>query len=381
MIEVRPVRGRRERKPFLTFPWKIYKGDRLWVPPLLSDRDRNTDPARGAFFKHGRAELFVAWMAGQPVGTICAAEDRNNTAAPAAASPWGGHGECMVGFFDCVDDYAVAQALFDAAGDWARANGLTKLYGPYNLDPEDSRGLHIEGRDRPPAVMCGHAPPYYQGFFERYGFTKMGEDNLAFAISADLSTPPIQRLGRLAEKVRQRSVFRVRGADLADWENEITRIWELNRRALTIPDGPPIYPREVMADLLTPYRDLVDPELILFAMRGDEPVGWLPGIRNFNEVLIHADGLRRPWDYMPLLWYMRRQTQCLAVKSVVVPPEYWNSGVAVLLFDEIIRRANAKGYTWLDLSLTGENNPQTVAIATRMGATLYKRYRFYEKAL
>jgi len=374
MIEVRPVHDKHERKAFLAFPWRIYRRDPFWVPPLLSNRDSNTDPAHGPFFKHGRAEFFVAWKDGQPVGTICAAEDKNNTAVL-------GHGECMVGFFECVDDYAVAEALFDAAAGWAIANGLTKLYGPYNLDPEDSRGLHIEGRDRPPAVMCGHAPAYYQGFFERYGFSKKSGDDLAFAISTDLITPPIQRLGRLADKVRERKEFTVRGANLADWENEVTRIWELNRRALTTPDGPPIYPREVMADLLTPYRDLVDPELILFAIHGDEAVGWLPGIRNFNEILIHADGLRRPWNYISLLWSMRKRTQCLAIKSVVVPPEYWNSGVAVLLFDEIIRRANAKGYTWLDLSLTGETNPQTVTIATRMGATLYKRYRYYEKTV
>jgi GNAT superfamily N-acetyltransferase len=369
MIEVRPVRSKRERKTFLTFPWRIYKNDPLWVPPLLGERDKFTDPAHGPFFKHGRAEFFVAWKDDQPAGTICAAEDANTTADL-------GHGEGTLNFFECVDDYAVAEALFNAAAEWGRANHLTRLYGPYNLDPEDARGLHIEGRDRPPAVMCGHAPAYYQGFFERFGFTKMSEDNVAFAISTDLSTEPIRRLGRLADKVRARKEFSVRGANLADWDDEITRIWDLNRRGLGS-----FYPREVLADQLAPYRDLVDPELILFAMRGDEPVGWLPGIRNFNEAIIHANGLRHPWDYLPLLWYMRRPARCLAVKSVVVPPEYWYSGAAILLFDEIIRRANAKGYTWLDLSLTGENNPHTIPIATRLGAKLYKRYRFYEKAL
>lgn len=373
VIEVRPVRTRRERKAFLTFPWRIYTNDPLWVPPLLSERDKTTDPERGPFFKHGRGEFFVAWRDGQPLGTICAAEDTNNTNAP-------GHGECMIGFFDSVKDQMVADAIFDAAADWARTHGLRRLYGPYNLDPEDSRGLHIEGRDRPPAILCGHAPDYYQALFEGYGFTKIGADNLALAIGADVSPAPIRRLHRLADKVRARKEFVVRGANMADWENEITHIWDLNRRALGTPDAP-IYPREVMADLLAPFRDLVDPELVLFAMRGDEPVGWLPGIPNLNEALIHANGLRRPWNTLSLLWAMRKHTRCLAVKSVVVPPEYWNIGVAVLLFDEIIHRANAKGYEWLDLSLTAEDNPQTITIASRMGAQIYKRYRFYEKAL
>jgi GNAT superfamily N-acetyltransferase len=63
------------------------------------------------------------------------------------------------------------------------------------------------------------------------------------------------------------------------------------------------------------------------------------------------------------------------VKSVLVLPEYWDTGVAVLLFDEMARRAHAKGYTWLDLSLTSEENPDTPILAGRVGAKEYKRYR------
>jgi GNAT superfamily N-acetyltransferase len=77
------------------------------------------------------------------------------------------------------------------------------------------------------------------------------------------------------------------------------------------------------------------------------------------------------------MWHMRRQTDCLAIKSVLVLPEYWGTGVSVLLFDEMVRRARARGYRWIDLSLTSEDNPQTPKIATRMGGELYKRYQVY----
>jgi GNAT superfamily N-acetyltransferase len=108
-----------------------------------------------------------------------------------------------------------------------------------------------------------------------------------------------------------------------------------------------------------------------------ETVGWLPGIPNMNEALIHANGLRHPWDYAKLWWYMRRQPECLAVKSVLILPEYWGTGVSVLLFAEMGMRAHARGFKWLDLSLTSEDNPNTPILAERMGAELYKRYRVY----
>ncbi len=74
---------------------------------------------------------------------------------------------------------------------------------------------------------------------------------------------------------------------------------------------------------------------------------------------------------------MRRQPQCLAIKSVLVLPEYWERGVSVLLFDEMAKRAMAKGYKWADLSLTSDDNPYTPTLAQKAGATLYKQYRVY----
>jgi hypothetical protein len=45
------------------------------------------------------------------------------------------------------------------------------------------------------------------------------------------------------------------------------------------------------------------------------------------------------------------------------------------------KRAVAKGYRWADLSMTGEDNPDTWGLAHHMGATVYKRYRFYRKTV
>jgi hypothetical protein len=81
------------------------------------------------------------------------------------------------------------------------------------------------------------------------------------------------------------------------------------------------------------------------------------------------------------LRYRNLKPKCLSIKSAVVPPEYWDTGVAVLLFDEMARRAIEKGYTWADLSLTGDENPDTWPLAHRLGAKIYKRYRFYKKDL
>jgi GNAT superfamily N-acetyltransferase len=372
MIEILPVRSRAERRAFLTFPWKIYRRDPIWVPPLLSDREKATDPKRGLFFKNGYADFFLARKDGKWAGTICCAEDTAETRER-------GHGECMFGFFESVEDYAVAEALFRRAEEWARAHSLTSIYGPYNLDREDSRGILVEGFDRPAPILCGHNPPYYRDFCERYGMVKRESDNLAYAIDIDPDAPSYRRLARLAERVRQRKNIVIRNAYLKDLDGEIDRIWDLENRALAHLNNFVPYPRESIESLVLPLKDLADPELILFAELDGQTVGWFPGIPNFNEILIHLNGLRYPWDYLRALRYRNLHPKCVSIKSIVVPPEYWDTGVAVVLFDEMARRVAAKGYTWADLSLTGEDNPDTWDLAHHMGAKIYKRYRFYRK--
>jgi GNAT superfamily N-acetyltransferase len=133
--------------------------------------------------------------------------------------------------------------------------------------------------------------------------------------------------------------------------------------------------------MLLPLKDLADPDLILFAEADGQAVGWFPAIPNFNEIVIHLNGLRHPWDYLRALRYQNLKPKCLTIKSVAVLPEYWDTGVAILLFAEMARRAIAKGYQWADLSLTGTDNPDTWDLAHHMGAVIYKRYRFYKKQL
>lgn len=375
MIDIKPATSKQDIRTFLTFPWTIYKNDPLWVPPILSERAKVIETRNGLFFKDGMAEFFVAWKNGEPAGTLCLAEDYSNTRVK--ANP-----ECMIGFVECMNDYDVFRSMFEHAETWARARGMRRLYGPYNLDREDSRGILIEGRDRPPAILCGHHPVYYQSFFERYGFTKYDEDGLAYSIDLDPANPRIQRLSRLAQKVGEKNPgFKVRGANKNNINNEIDTIVYLSNEGMKHLPGFTPYTREHVEATVLPLLDIVDMELVLFAEADGKPAGFFSSIPNFNELLIHLNGLRHPWDYLRYLRYRNIKPKCLAVKAVSVPPEYWDSGVAILLFDEMAKRAMARGYTWADLSITGEENPDTWDLAHHMGAKIYKRYRFYQKQI
>ncbi|MCA9936611.1 MAG: hypothetical protein H6662_18660 [Ardenticatenaceae bacterium] len=368
-VIVQPVQTAHERKTFLTFPWRIYKNDPLWVPPLLRTRDKVTDPQRGVFFRRGEAEFFVAWANGRPVGTLCAAEDKATNARK-------NRRDCVIGFLDYIPDHAVFSALIDTACQWAKARQLDTLFGPFDLDYDDAYGVLVDGRDRPPTLMCGHTPPYYQQYMEEAGFKPARKDNVAFALDFT-NTTQLERLARLGQRSRRRGEIVLRAVNFDDWDREIDRILHLMETAMAHIPGHIGWRRDTLETAVKPFRNIADPELILFAEVKGEAVGWLPGVPNLNEALIHANGLRYPWDYAKLWWHMRQQPHCLAIKAIAVLPEYWGTAVPIYMFDELIQRARAKGYTWGDLSITSEDNPTTPGLAKQLGATLYKRWRVY----
>ena len=370
-ISIQKVDTHHQRRQYATFPWQIYKGDPLWVPPLVPERMKQLDPEQGTFYKHGRADFFLAYKDGRLVGTIMAAEDRSSNQSRNLT-------DAMFGFFECVNDQDVANALFNCARDWASAHGLTRLIGPFHQDYDSAYGVLVEGRDRPPAISCGHTPAYYEDLVLNYGFTPYRPDNIAFAVDITRDTREFQLLHKLAAKARERSTAVIREARLEEWDREADRVHFLLNKALAHLVDFVGWDREALNDSLEPFRKYADPELVLFADVGDQTVGFFPGIPNLNEILYHLNGLRYPWDTLKALRFKNLQPKCLAIKSVLVLPEYWGSGISLMLFSEMLKRARAKGYEWVDLSLTSIDNPKTPMLAERLGGEIYKRYRVYK---
>lgn len=369
-ITIKKVETKQDQIRFVTFPWKIYRDDPLWVPPLLPQRLNMLDPTKGVFIQRGEADFFMAYKNDQLVGTICAAED-----PPTNQNR--GTRECVFGFLEYRKDFDVFQALIETAREWGRARGLDQLYGPWNLDYEDSYGVLVEGRDVPPVLMCGHTPAYYSDFMDRYGFTPARAQNVALRISLE-DTPQIKRLSRLADRVRSRGKVRVREACFERWSEEVDTVHALLGKALAHLSDSIGWHREALEAMLEPFKTIADPALILFAEVEGQTVGFLPGVPNLNEILIDVNGLRFPWNYLQLLWLMKfRKPACLSAKSVLVLPEYWNTGVIVLLMDEFASRARERGYSWVDMSITSADNPTSVLTAEKLGAEIYKRWQVY----
>ncbi len=376
-IKVVEAKTRRDLKAFVRFPWRIYRGDPNWVPPLISDRLSYMESMRNS--DHGDVDVcfFLARRDGEILGTIACVVDRR-----AMQKSQDGEKPGTFGFFEVVNDYAVAKSLLDAARAWAKAHGANLLRGPYNLTDWECPGVLVDGADCPPVMLAAHTPPYYKTFLEQYGMTKF-HDLYAWRvfrhqIGENLEHVP-EVLLRAAQMAQEQNVL-VRKLRMDRWDEEITITCHLFNTTLSfLPEHVPT-PLEEFRRVADQLKPILDPDLALFAEVDGKVVGFCISWPDVNRALIHLNGRLFPFGWLCLWWYLRR-IDVVTFKLVGVLPEYRYRGIESLLFVESIRAMMAKRYQWLDGSLTSENNPIVNQLVARFGAERYKHYRLFQIAV
>ena len=85
---------------FIKLPFRLYKGQPNWVPPLIYERKRHLDRKKNPFFEHAEAEYFLAVRDGEVVGRISAHVDHRLNEFQ--NNEWG-----LFGFFEAEDRKSV----------------------------------------------------------------------------------------------------------------------------------------------------------------------------------------------------------------------------------------------------------------------------------
>jgi hypothetical protein len=143
----------------------LYRDDLSWIPPLRRHVLAQFSPAFPFYRKAGNAHRhFLAIAGGKPVGHVSAfvnVDLRDVDATPVGA----------VGFFECIDDAALAGELLGAARDWLDAeHGRRRVWGPMQFDIWHGYRLLTRGFDTEIFFGEPYNKRYYAALFEHNGF-------------------------------------------------------------------------------------------------------------------------------------------------------------------------------------------------------------------
>lgn len=371
--------GDRRIREFALLPWRLYRGDCCWTPPLNMDLLGNRLlGAKGLLTAehpyHRSAEVthFLARRDGRAVGRISASINHRFNEH---------HGSRIgsFGFFEVEEDYEAAEALLDAARAWIVSRGMTAMRGPgeYSNATHERQGLLVEGFEYPPTVELTHNPPYYGEFLERYGLAKV-KDYVAYTIGFD--DVPHERIERLAAAVRKRERIVTRCADMSRFKEELRLVIRLYNEAWAANWG--FLPQtEDEADALAEsLKPIIDPNLVRFAYIDDEPVAVFGGIPDPNWAL------RPRWKWygdsdpvrLARLLAVRHHIPRVRVMFFGIRPAYRRIGVDAVLFQEVYEYAGQHGYREGEPSLLLEDNFMVIRPSVAMGGRHYKTWRIYE---
>ncbi|HEV8636850.1 MAG TPA: hypothetical protein VG370_21740 [Chloroflexota bacterium] len=393
---------------FVRLPRLALPPDPLRTPLLDLEQADLVDRRGHPFYREAEAELFLAWRGDEPVGRVAAIVNHNHNAFEERK-----HGRPVrsgyFGFYEALDDQAVADALLDAAATWLRARGMAEMVGPASPSHNYYFGSRSLSDEAPPPTHSRflevYNPDYYNRHYQAWGL-ECARKLLGY--DADLRSPTVEKTAERFERAITDLIAAtglvVRRLDMSDFDGEIGRAVDLINRSLEDNWGFSPMTRAELSYMARQMRWLIDPELILFAELSGEPVGISLSVPDYNQVFAAMEGRLGGWPAalrfgnLPLvrwLWphgnaWSTDRIDLVRVIALGVVPTVWRGSVSVrrellrlgpALVYQTFHNARRAGYRWVTASWILEDNRAMRAPFQLAALEPTRVWRIYRRAL
>ena len=385
-ITIRPANTKADRKAFVELPFRLYKDDPNWIPPLKDEAYGVITPGKNPFFEHAEVQLYLAERAGQVVGRISAHIDRLWQGMPVEKG--GGPDSGNWGFLDAESE-EIADLLIAKAEEWLRGMGVKRVLAPVSLSIWEEPGLLIKGHDHPPLVMMGHDDPRYEAWVEGVGYAKVKD---LHTWDIDIRIPYNAMLQRVIAAGHKNPRISYRKVDKSKFDQEAAIILDILNDAWSTNWGfVPITPSEI-AFTGKKLKPIVFEDLIMIAEYDGEPVAFMMTLPDLHELQADLKGNLFPFNFIKLLWRLnggfsgKPKTKSVRVPLMGVRKKLQSTRMASQLVFTMIEqtRVDAHRLYGADRAEIGwilEDNQGMNSIAETINAKINKTYRIYEKAI
>ena len=313
----------------------------------------------------------------KPVGRIAGIVDSRNNDF---------HEEQVVffGFFECIDDQDVCDALLDAVRTWGTNRGANQLRGPANPSSNHTFGLLVEGFDLSPRFMMTYNPRYYVSLLEHAGLEKV-KDLYAWDVSAEVGFS--DRVIRVAERQMQRNNISIRSLNMREYDREVRIMMEVYNSAWERNWGFVPMDKSEFNYMAEEMKSVIVPEICMIAEVDREPIAFTLALPNINQALKRIrSGKLNPANLCRLLWMLKgplrkRYINEGRILTLGIKREFQHLAVGSLLYMEFLRRGPELGLHRGEASWILEDNDDMNNSIKGMNGELTRVYRIYQQTL
>ena len=361
-------------KEYVRFGIDLYKDNPCFVPPLIYDEVSSLLPENNPAFDFCRAQSFMAWRDGRPVGRITGIINE-------AANAKTGKKTLRFSLVDFIDDDEVVDALFRAVSIWGRNRGMEEIVGPMGFTDLDKEGMLIEGFDELGTYATIYNYPYYPRHMERMGFVKE-VDWIEYRMTVPDKIP--DKYARIADIVSRK--FDLRAYEITSRktlkEKYGQAIFELiNRTYKDLYGFVPLTQRQIdyYIDMYLAILRLDDVCLIID--RDDTLVGVGISMPSLSRALQKSGGRLFPRGWYTLWKAIRGNADVVDLMLVAIAPEYQGKGVNALLFANLLPSYIRNGYKYAESNVELEGNEAVQKQWEYFERRQHRRRRAWKKKL
>ena len=370
-MEILTVNTKSDLKRFIQLPYKLYKNDPVWIPPLRVEQSGQFEPKRNPTLDHCEYALFLLIDNHEVIGRIAAFIDR--LALETWKEPVG-----LFGYYECIDDKKASEVLMDCAATWLRNKGMLVMRGPWSFVSQEW-GLVIEGFVPSPVLMAPYNPMYYENHMVSFNLLKI-KDLLVYYISVKEGYIIPDRIMTLTDDVAHRYGIRVRNIDMKHYDKDVQNVIDLSNKSLINNWG---YTSVTKAEAEAVARDLkpiLQTKGVIFAEDSEgKPVGFAIALPDVNLLLKGLNGRLFPFGWLKLLLGLPKLCN-YRLFALGVVPEYHGKGIDSLLYRALCESLYTPD-TWMEINYVLEDNAPMNNAIRKLNAKPLRRYRIYQKDL
>jgi len=367
-IIVEKVHGDKMLIDFIRFPMKLYKNNKNYVPPLISEEKQIWDSKENPALSYSQSELFLAYENGQLVGRIAVIINHKE------GRELGVH-KVRFGWMDFVDDFRVSEALLDKAVEYAKIHGISKIEGPMGFTNLDKAGVLTMGYDRLATMIGLYNYDYYPVHLEKYGLKKEKEW-VEFEISFPNSlSEKILKFNKLIKEKYKLNVLKFNSKkDILPFVEPMFELLDKTYRNLST--YTPITSEQVQS-YKEKYFKLIDKNFIVcITDSSNKLISFAITMPSYSKALQKANGKILPFGWWHFLHATKKNDRA-NFYLIGIHPEYQRKGITALIFSEMYKVFKKKGVKFIETNPELEENKNIQLLWQDYNPENHKRRRTY----